>query len=407
MSSNQNSRARFRSLDAFRGATVAFMILVNNPGTWSALYEPLKHASWHGCTPTDLIFPFFLFAVGNALALVMKPGDGDRTSWTRILRRTAAIFAIGLFLNACPFVEWNQQGELVLKSFSDLRYLGVLQRIGLSFGAAAVMIKCLAGDGSIRRVIILSSGILAAYWAICWFGGEPKDPYSLEGYLGTKIDRAVLGESHLYHGEGAAFDPEGLLSTLPSIAQVLLGWCAGRIATNPPLSFETLGKLALFGVYCLAIAWVWQLLFPLNKKIWTSSFVLYTTGLATLGLSLAIHIVELSGYGTQKPSDRASLWAQIIGAIVRFFEWFGKNPLFLFVLSSLLPRVLPLIRWDAGTNAQGEPVFTSLLPWLHKTLFAPISSDPRLGSFLYSVALLMFFAIIAWVLDRKKIYIRV
>jgi predicted acyltransferase len=396
--------ARFRSLDVFRGATVALMILVNNPGTWSALYPPLAHASWHGCTPTDLVFPFFLFAVGNALAFVM-PGllAGPASAfWIKVIKRTVLIFLIGLFLNASPFVRWDAtSGELVLRSWDSLRLMGVLQRIALCFGAAAVIVwlfgkKGVAGPLGALGITAL---LLLAYWAATVFWGAPGDPYSLKGFFGTAVDKALLGESHLYKGEGIPFDPEGLASTVPAVAQVLLGWWVGQMVVNRAVNANLVARLFLWATALLVVGYLWQLEFPLNKKIWSSSYVLHTTGLAMMALAACIHLIDIR----KKPSE---LWAW-----ARFFEVFGKNPLFIFVLSGFVPRVLALLRWPDGTNAQGLQQWLSPLPWLYKSVFAPLgamfTADPRLGSFLFACANLSVYALMAWWLDKRRVYVRV
>jgi predicted acyltransferase len=391
---NDGGRARLRSLDVFRGATVALMILVNNPGSWSALYPPLAHAPWHGCTPTDLVFPFFLFAVGNALALVM-PGlrtAGAAVFWPRVLKRTAWILALGLLLNAAPFVRWSAEGELVLRSWETLRLMGVLQRIALCFGAAAALVWWLEGRGG---VLWAAAALLLGYWAACLALGAPGDPYSLQGWFGTAVDRALLGTSHLYRGEGVPFDPEGLASTAPAIAQVLLGWWAGRLMAGRRLDERQVARLMRWGAALLALGWIWQLGFPLNKKIWTSSYVLHTTGAAMLALGLCVQLVDIRA----RPRE---LWGW-----ARFFEVFGRNPLFIFVLSGLVPRVLGLLRWSAGTAADGSPLWTSPLPALFQSVFAGIGSDPRLGSFLFATANLGFYAALAFWMDARRWYLRV
>jgi len=401
---------RFRSLDVFRGATVALMILVNNPGTWGAIYPPLAHAPWHGVTPTDLVFPFFLFAVGNALAFVM-PGllaGPSSAFWIKVVKRTLLIFLIGLFLNASPFVRWdNATGELVLRQWETLRFMGVLQRIALCFGAAAVIVWVSFQFGGRRASsgpLLAAAALLLGYWLACIVWGAPGDPYSLEGWFGTAIDTAVLGEAHLYKGEGVPFDPEGLASTPPAVAQVLLGWWVGHMVLqgmvlqgtaagkNP---VELVARLCLWAVALLVLAYAWQLEFPFNKKIWTSSYVLHTSALAMLGLALFIQLIDIR----KRPTE---LWGW-----ASFFEVFGKNPLFVFVLAGLVPRVLALLRWQDGVNAQGLPVWTSPLPWVYKNLFANLSQDPRLGSFLFACANLSLYWLLAWWLDRRRIYIRV
>ena len=378
--------ARLRALDIFRGASVALMILVNNPGSWSHIYAPLRHAPWNGCTPTDLVFPFFLFAVGNALALVMPA-----LSWQRVLRRTLLIFGIGLFLNATPFVRWDASGELVLRSWETLRIMGVLQRIALCFGVAAVIVWI----GGRKGAIWAAAGLLLGYWLACRFLGDAADPYSLQGWFGTAIDRALLGEGHLFRGEGRPFDPEGLASTAPAIAQVLLGYVVGTLIVRERPSPELVLRLFLIATALLVGAYLWQLEMPLNKKIWTSSYVLHTTGLATMALAVLFHLVELRG----RPAELFG-WA-------RFFEVYGRNPLFVFVLSGFVPRVLALLRWPNGVNAEGAPQWITPLPWVYQHIFVGIGSDPRVGSLLYACANLGFYGLLAWWLDRRRLYIRV
>ncbi len=395
---------RSRSLDIFRGATVALMILVNNPGSWDHLYPPLAHASWHGCTPTDLVFPFFLFAVGNALACVM-PGllaGPPARFWRKVLLRTALIFAIGLLLNWSPFVRWDAAGALGPRPLETLRIMGVLQRIALCFGAAAVVVW-LGGRRSARPVLGVAAVLLLGYGALCLAFGAPGDAYSLAGWFGTAVDRALLGEAHLYRGEGLPFDPEGLASTPPAIAQVLLGWWVGRLVQRgPPGAAPTpalLLRLFVLATGLLVAAYLWQLALPLNKKIWTPSYVLLTTGLAMMALATLLHLVEGPPSGTRLTWG----WA-------RACEWFGRNPLFVFVLSGFVPRVLALLRWPDGVAADGSTRWTSPLPWAYQRLFAPLGDvvgDARFGSLLFAVAHLAVYALLAWWLDRQRIYIRV
>jgi predicted acyltransferase len=410
---------RFRSLDIFRGATVALMILVNNPGSWSHLYPPLAHAGWHGCTPTDLVFPFFLFAVGNALAFVM-PGLkalAPAAFWARVLKRTAIIFAIGLFLNASPFVRWDAEGALALKSFESLRFMGVLQRIALCFGAAAATLYFSTRFFSTTQAALwAAAALLVGYWLACRQWGhvpdaaDPTGPYELLGWFGTSIDRALLGASHLYKGEGLPFDPEGLVSTLPAIAQVLLGWWVGdqvvrgtattaaTATTSPPDATSLTAlvvRLFMGATLLLIVAYGWQLEMPFNKKIWTSSYVLHTTGLAMMALAALIYIIEIRAKASEQ-----TVWAN-------FFEVFGKNPLFVFVLSGFVPRVLALVRWADGVKPDGSLLWSSPLPWIYQTFFANVSSDPRLGSFAFALANLTCYWLLARWLDRRRIYIKV
>ncbi|GAA0533723.1 acyltransferase family protein [Chitinophaga japonensis] len=297
---------RFLSLDVFRGLTVAAMILVNNPGSWSYVYTPLEHATWHGCTPTDLVFPFFLFAVGNAMSFSMKKyaGQGHAAALKKIGQRTLLIFGIGLLLNWFPFFRWNGENQLVLKPLSQLRIMGVLPRIALCYGFAALIIH-FAGE---RRSFVIVGCLLLAYWWLLPAFGQ-SDPYSLEGYAGLRLDKWLLGEQHLYKGEGVPFDPEGILSTLPAICNVIFGYLAGSYIQQKGKDYPMLCGLLIAGCVLVFAALCWNLVFPINKKIWTSSYVLYTTGLALLVLSILMYAIEFRG------------WRKAAS----FFEVFGKT----------------------------------------------------------------------------------
>jgi predicted acyltransferase len=392
---------RFRALDVFRGATVALMIGVNNPGSWNHLFPPLAHASWHGCTPTDLVFPFFLFAVGNALAFVMPGFERGPSSafWAKLFKRTLLIFLIGLLLNAAPFVSWGPDGTLVPRTWENLRLMGVLQRIALAWCGAALILR-FAG---LARALPVAAVLLLAYWALCIVFGAPGDPYSLEGFFGTHLDRALLGPKHLYRGEGVPFDPEGLGSTLPAVAQVLLGaWVGDRLRRAPPsfapASFMHLADLFVAACAFGVLAWMWQLAMPLNKKIWTSSYVLLTTGLAIATIGLLVRRLDLSP-GAGPEATPLPGWA-------RFFEVFGKNALFVYVMSGLIPRLDNLLRWQTHIDEQGRPRWLTPMTALARAL-EPITPDPRLGSLLFAlVNVAAYWALAAW-LDRRRVYIKV
>lgn len=385
-------KERYYSLDVFRGATVALMILVNNQA--GPTYTPLDHAPWHGCTPTDLVFPFFLFAVGNAMAFVMPRFHqaGTAAFMTKVIRRTLLIFLIGLFLNWCPFVMW-QHDKLVARPWewtSDdgvvhgVRILGVLQRIAVCYFFASLIVYFFKP----RAVYALSITILLLYWLICWWFGAPGGPYSLEGYFGISVDKAILHEPHMYHGEGIAFDPEGITSNLSAIIQVVGGYFAGRYIQQKGKTFDMLTHLFIAGLLLVFAGFCWDLAFPINKKIWTSSYVLYTTGLAILTLGTAIFFIEFKNAR---------------GAWSRFFDVFGKNPLFIFFLSGFLPRVLNLVRFNDGNGGHTTP-----FGWFYNHICRqPFITDERLSSLLYAVSLIILYWLIVYVLDKKKIYIRV
>jgi predicted acyltransferase len=380
---------RYQSLDVFRGATVALMILVNNPGSWGHIFSPLEHASWHGCTPTDLVFPFFLFAVGNAMSFVMpKLEMGTATQfWTKVVKRTLMIFGIGLFLNWSPFVKWSD-GELIFKVWENVRILGVLQRIALCYFFASVIIYY----GKSRMGLFIGILILMSYWILNILLGANGHPYSLSGFFGNSIDQSILGISHIYKGEGVPFDPEGLVSTFPAIVQIIFGYLVGEYIQLKGKNYEMLSQLLLTGVVLVLAGYIWDFSFPINKKIWTSSYVLYTTGLAMITLSMFIHLLEFKNAG---------------GAWSKFFDVFGKNPLFIFVMSGFLPRILALLRWVDHKDEKGENVYSSALPWFYEHVCKNIASDLRIGSFVYALCFISFFALLAYLLDKKKIYIKV
>jgi predicted acyltransferase len=380
---------RYYSLDVFRGATVALMILVNNPGSWGHIYSPLQHATWHGCTPTDLVFPFFLFAVGNALAFVMPRFEEAGTSsfLKKVFKRAILIFLIGLFLNWSPFIKWQGE-EIVGKPWETVRIFGVLQRIALCYLFAALAVYFLKARGALWFGLML----LLFYWLLCWWLGDPGDAYSLNGYFGTAVDQKILGLSHMYKGEGVAFDPEGLTSTLPAIVQVILGFLAGRYIRMKGKTYDMLAHLFIAGAVLIFIGFCWDIVFPINKKIWTSSYVLYTTGLALMVIGLLIYLLEFK---------------EAKGGWSRFFDVFGKNPLFIFFLSGFLPRILAMFRWVDKTDAEGKPVYTSTLPWFYQHICKPISEDLRNGSLLYALCMIAFYWLIVYILDKRKIYIKV
>jgi predicted acyltransferase len=276
----------------------------------------------------------------------------------------------------------------VFKPWENVRILGVLQRIALCYFFASVIIYY----GKSRMALFIGMMILVIYWVLSFALGAPGHPYSLSGYFGNAIDFNVLGISHIYKGEGVPFDPEGLTSTLPAIVQVIFGFLVGEYIQLKGKNFEMLAKLLLTGVVLVLVGFIWDFSFPINKKIWTSSYVFYTSGLAIITLSMFIYLLEFN--------NAKGKWSQ-------FFDVFGKNPLFIFVLSGFLPRVLALLRWVDHVDEKGEPVYTNILPWFYQNVCKDIASDLRIGSLLYALCIIAFMGVIAYLLDKKKIYIRV
>lgn len=361
---------RLLSVDVLRGMTIFFMIVVNDPGSWSYVYAPLRHAKWHGCTPTDLVFPFFLFIVGVSMAFsFIKYKDRSQSEWLmKVIKRTLLIFAVGLFLNWFPFHH---------KHISDLRFLGVLQRIALAFGGAGLLIIFLKDR---VKLGIAAAGLLFGYWALIYFGGN-GDPYSLEGNLATWFDPKVLGENHVYKGFGVPFDPEGLISTIPGIAHVLIGYFVGlAIQTGEGNKSGVLRYLFGAGIILTGLGLIWNSGFPINKPLWTSSYVLLTTGLATLLLMVLTWLIDVKKW---------TKWTYA-------FRVFGLNPLASYVLSGLFVKLfIYTIKWDDG-NAYS---------WLYESIFQPILGNMN-GSLAFALSYTFFIWLFAWFLYRKKIVIK-
>lgn len=369
---------RFTALDVFRGMTVCLMIIVNTPGNGNTTWSPLLHAHWHGFTPTDLVFPSFLFAVGNAMSFVMPKWDKLSSAQVtfKILKRTFIIFLLGYLMYWFPFVKWDKANNVVGFPFEETRVFGVLQRIALCYGIASLLIYFLKP----KAALIISVVLLFVYWILLYAFADGNDPLDMQGNLGSVIDRWLLNERHLYHGEGVAFDPEGLLSTMPAVANVVAGFTVGRFVQQKGNSYEGLTKLLMGGALLLFAAYCWNLGFPINKKLWTSSFVLHTVGLDCIIIAIIIYIINFK---------QQTGWTY-------FFEVFGRNPLFIYLLSELGATLLYFFRVDPQTT---------YYHWLYNNIF--VHAGPYLGSFLFAFTFMMVCWIVGWVLDKWKIYIRV
>ncbi|MBB3119451.1 acyltransferase family protein [Pseudoduganella violacea] len=352
-------QSRYLSLDVLRGLTVALMIVVNTPGDWGHVYGPLLHADWHGFTPTDWVFPTFLFVVGNALAFALPKyaEQGDGAVLAKVGRRTVLIFLLGFLVYWFPFT-----GPL-----DHVRIPGVLQRIALCFGSAALILHFCKEKGALW----FSIAALLAYWLVMALCGD----YSVHGNAAYKLDLVVLGKAHMYEEAGVLFDPEGLLSTLPSIVNVIAGYFAGRLILSLGASYETLARLMMAGVACVGVALCWDLAFPINKKLWTSSYVLFSVGLDLLILPLLIYVIEMRGQRR---------WTY-------FFEVFGKNTLFIYLLAQVAATVL---------------FVTDTYGWMYQHVllaFAP----PKLASLLFALFFMLACWLVGYAMDRKRIYIKV
>jgi predicted acyltransferase len=368
---------RFTALDVFRGMTVCFMIIVNTPGNGDTTYAPLLHASWHGFTPTDLVFPSFMFAVGNAMSFVVKKwstmSNGEVLG--KIFKRTIIIFLLGYLMYWFPFVEWNDAGGLSGKPIGNTRIMGVLQRIALGYCAAALLIRYL----KLNTVLRLSLAFLLIYWLVLLMFRGSADPYDMLTNAGTRLDMLLLTPDHLYHGEGVAFDPEGVLSTLPAIANVTFGYAAGRWIQEKGNSYEGLTKLLLVGVVLIFLALCWNNFHPINKKLWTGSFVFLTVGIDCVLLAALVYVIDFLQ----------------IKRFNYFFEVFGKNPLFIYLLSEVGAILLWFI--PVGDKA--------LYQWVFQNIFS--HAGMYFGSFLFAITFMLVCWLVGYVLDKKKIYVRV
>ncbi|WP_412069700.1 acyltransferase family protein [Rubrivirga sp. IMCC43871] len=356
--------ARLVSLDVFRGVAILGMILVNNPGTWSAIYPPLRHAAWHGWTPTDLVFPFFLFIVGVAIPLAFTKRlarGADRGDLVRkTVKRAAVLFAIGLGL-AFYSRGWRfLAGEGI--DLSDFRILGVLQRIALCYLAASLLFL----TTSARTQLVVGAGILVGYWAAMTLvpvpgvgAGHLDVPAET---LSAFVDRLLLGQ-HLWAGADKLWDPEGLLSTFPAVVTTLLGVVAGRwVLRDRGASAETAARLMATGLALGAVGAMWGWVFPVNKALWTSSYVLLTGGFAFSALGACYWAADVRGWrGWTRP-----------------FVAYGVNALLVFVGSSLLAQTLVRIRVAGSGGPQ------SLQSWIYQTVFAPVG-PAEVSSLLYAL----------------------
>jgi len=368
---------RFVALDIFRGATMALMVIVNTPGTWAYVYSPLRHAQWHGCTLTDLVFPFFLFIIGVSMRFSFDKYDICKYGplFNKIIFRTITIFIIGLLLNAFPFIrqDWD---------WSSFRILGVLQRIALAYFFASFIV--LRFD--VKGIVNISFIILVGYWitlmAYGWYSGQ--DPYALKTNLILVVDQFLLGESRLYGGTGIQFDPEGLLSTIPSVVTVLIGFLVGTMIKTTNDHEDNTQRMAVLGSLLIIIGWLWGFIFPINKQIWTSSYVLYTGGIAIILLAGLVWLVDIK---------KINCWTKP-------FVILGSNAIFLYALSSIWVKILLKITFEF------EGKIISGYSYLYKTIFQPLAGNIN-GSLLFAFFhVLIFLLILTWMF-RKKIYIKI
>ncbi|MBT8186485.1 MAG: DUF1624 domain-containing protein [Croceitalea sp.] len=359
---------RIISVDIFRGLTIVLMILVNTPGTWSNVYAPFLHAQWHGYTPTDLVFPFFLFIVGTSIVFAYKDKAPSKATYKKIVVRTLKLIGLGLFLGAFtisfPFI----------KEFSEIRFPGVLQRIGIVFFFAAVLFLNL----NWKKLVGLSVILLVGYWVLMAFvpvDGVASTFDRAANNMANYVDLNILG-THMYKED---YDPEGILSTIPSIVSSLLGIFTGLILLSKQEKKATL----MFGLggAMLIIGHLWDIIFPINKALWTSSFVLVTAGWGNIFLALIYYLTDVKGLK--------------FGSI---FKYAGANAIVVYFLSSFITKIFYSIKVNEDTSLHG---------WLFDKIYVQEFLSLEMSSLLYGLSVVSFYCLMAYVLYQKKIFIKV
>ena len=379
---------RLVSLDFFRGATIILMILVNNPGTWAAVYPPLLHAKWHGWTPTDLVFPFFLFIVGVAIVLAfdkhLKAGVKPVILAQKAAKRTVILFALGLFLAAWPFFDFVPEFQ-VRPAFFKLRIMGVLQRIALCYFAASLIFIYVRDN----RQLFWLWGLLVAYWLAMTFipapdvvAGNWEDPaLTLSAY----VDRLLLGTNHLWAGTGRTWDPEGLLSTIPAVGTALFGVWTGKLLVGEDNHPTKVARLMVRGAILIAMGYMWNWFFPINKGLWTSSYAVFTAGQAMCCLGVCYWIVDVKGY---------KKWTEP-------FVVYGMNALTVFFMSGLVAKTFIIIKITGPDGVQ-----TSIYGYLFKTVFLPLAS-PVNASLMFALTWVGIWYLVVLLMWKKGIVVKV
>lgn len=387
-------KQRLLSLDVLRGITIAGMIMVNNPGSWGAIYAPLRHAEWDGLTPTDLVFPFFMFIMGVSMYISYSKFDFNLNKGTfiKLLRRSALLFLIGLLLNWFGLIcrhmsslsqttdySWFQRlYESAFYYLQDLRILGVLQRLAIvNFCGSLILLTVKK-----KYIPFIVFGILLCYSVVMVLTGSLT---LSETNIIAQIDNMILGSSHMYKINGMAFDPEGLFSTIPCIAHVLIGVMAGSYILSTEDNKERMEQLFIFGTLIMVLGFLWHYYTPINKTLWSSSYTLVTCGLASLLLSILLWIIDVKGY--TKPT--------------RFFEAFGVNPMAIFVLGGIMSNLVSNIGITLNDGS-----WISFKGLIHNHINVPIFGD-KLGSLVFALGFILVCYLIALPLYKKKIYIKI
>jgi predicted acyltransferase len=372
------SKDRFITLDIFRGMTICFMIIVNAPGSGAVQWAPLDHAAWFGFTPTDLVFPSFLFAVGNALSFSKNKFESDGAFLRKIGKRTLIIFLLGYLMYWFPFFH-REAGGWAFNALGNTRIMGVLQRIALCYFFGSLIVHYC----SKKAAVIISVVLLIGYWLFLLLFGEAGKEFTMLGNAGTRLDILIMGNAHLYHDKGGpiAFDPEGLLSTLPAIVNVVAGYLAGAYIQRKGRNYESVSKLLIAGVCLILVALFWGQFFPIAKKLWTSTFTLLTIGIDLVIIGILIYAIEIKNI--KRGTD--------------FFLVFGRNSLAIYLLSELLFTVISTI-W-VKTDL-------SFYDWINQVFYQPLFPG-AFGTLVFALCYMMLCWLVGYILDKRKIYIKI
>lgn len=421
-------KERLTSLDVFRGFTIMMMTIVNNPGSWASIYPPLEHAEWNGCTPTDLVFPFFIFIMGTAIPFAMPSKRFGPATFNKIMVRSLRIFCLGLFLNFFSRITLFGLegialiiGKLVLtfavayallgtfspkikmilafsvlgvllflaysgiEAYQDVRIPGVLQRIGIVYFFSSLLYL----KANLRTQILVVASLLLIYWGLMTLVPVPgigaanlEEGTNLSAY----IDNLFL-KNHMW-SQTITWDPEGILNTIPAIASGIMGMLIGQLLNRPLTKFEIVKKMSLIGLVLVILGLIWNIVFPINKSLWTSSYVLYTAGLACLCLSLLYYIIEIADY---------KKWTKL------FLIW-GVNPMIVFFFSGIIPRVLTMIKVE-HPEIPNEPL--GFQSYFYNYGIVPLFENPMNASLAYALIYALFWSFILWILYKNKLIFKV
>lgn len=422
------TRERLISLDVFRGFTILLMTIVNNPGSWAAIYPPLAHAEWHGCTPTDLVFPFFIFIMGTAIPFAMPTKQYDFVVFNKIIVRSLRIFCLGLFLNYFSKIQilglegialligrlmitfavaYALLGNFSLKiktylvfgifaillllayspmeEFQNVRLPGVLQRIGIIYFFTSLLYL----KTNLKTQLLVAASLLLGYWIIMAFIPVPgfgAANFEKETNLAAWLDNLVLN-GHMW-ASSKTWDPEGILSTIPAIATGIFGMFVGQMLNLQIRKIEIIKRISLIGITLLLSGLLWNIVFPINKSLWTSSYALYTAGLATLCLTLLYYIIDIANYKKWTP----------------LFLFWGVNPMIVFFFSGIIPRVLSAINIQ-NPELTGEQI--NLQSYLYQFYIVPLFSNPMNASLMFALVYAVFWSLILWWFYTKKMIFKV